>query len=88
MVISAPRSNGRCSTGVRKVLSTTAKAPCSLAKAQLTSMSVNLRVGLAGDSNNSNRVGRNRAAAVFVGSEVSTNSQVTPSFARISVKNR
>jgi len=88
MVISAPKSSGRCNTGVRKVLSTTVKAPCSLARAQLASMSVNFRVGFAGDSNSSNRVGRNRALAVLVESEVSTNSQVTPSLARISVNNR
>ena len=48
MVMSAPRSSGRSSTGVRKVLSTTSSRPAGRVIAAMAATSVSLSVGFAG----------------------------------------
>ena len=80
-VRSAPNSNGRCKTGVRKVLSTASLTPAAWAILAMAAMSVSLSVGFAGVSMNTSFVLGWIACATDSGSDVSTNEASTLKFA-------
>ena len=71
-VMSAPRSSGRCSTGVRNVLSTATLIPALCATLTIAAMSVSLSVGFAGVSMKTSCVLGRIACATASGSDVST----------------
>jgi hypothetical protein len=82
--MSAPRSSGRCSTGVAKVLSQPTTALRARASFTTAAMSVSLSVGFDGVSIHTRRVDGRIAASTLSTRVVSTKSTCAPHCATIS----
>jgi hypothetical protein len=83
---SAPRSSGRCSTGVAKMLSTMTRAPAACASSLTAATSTSSCIGFDGVSKNTTFAGVASAASHCARSWPSTRSVVTPQRGRIDVR--